>query len=69
MSKFNNMLYAQSKELYDENKNIFLASVTDIQVRVNMKYVSLKDQFNNNWDSSKILWVKCSRKNLERQLK
>lgn len=53
-----------SEELYDENKNIFLTSVNDIQVRVNMKYVSLRDQFNNNWDSCKIMWVRCFRKNL-----
>jgi hypothetical protein len=65
MTKFKNMLYAQSEELYDENKNIFLASVNDIQVRVNMKYDSLKEQFDNNCNSScKIMWVKCFRKKL-----
>lgn len=58
------MLYTQGDELYDENKNIFLTSVNGVQVRVNIKYVSLKGQFINNWDGCKIMWVKCFWKNL-----
>lgn len=63
-TKFKNVKYARSVKLYKENKSIFLSSVNDVQVQVNMKYVSLKDQFINNWDSCKIMWVTCIKKNL-----
>lgn len=35
MTKFKNMLYAQSSEHYGKNKS---TSVNNVQVRVNMKY-------------------------------
>lgn len=64
MANFKKMLYAGKEDVYQYSKTVFLASVKDIQVRVTSKYVSLEDQFINNWDSCKEMWVACYRKGL-----
>lgn len=49
------------KDIYEEMKSRFLGAVDVVEVRVSQKYVPLKDQFLNNWDSCKEMWVACYR--------
>ncbi|GBN27314.1 hypothetical protein AVEN_190515-1 [Araneus ventricosus] len=62
MTKFKKMLDAGTEDIYEEHKKDSLTTVKTVQVRVNKKYVSLEDQFINNWDSCKEMWVAYFRK-------
>ena len=57
MTNFKEMVYARTEEIYEDRKNAFLLSTAGIQVRTNKQYVPLKEQFMNNWDSCKEMWV------------
>lgn len=48
-------------------KNVFLVSAKEVEVRANKQYVSLVDQFLNNWDSCHEMWVAFHRKKLPTQ--
>jgi len=58
------MVYAHSGEEYEKKKNAFLTSAEGVKVRVNKKYVSLHEQFLNNWDTCTDMWVSYHRRTL-----
>lgn len=57
MNSFKAALYSRSQSDYELKKKEFLESSKDVQVRVQKKYVLLEDQFINNWDNCKEMWV------------
>src|SRR5206468_3541549 len=64
MDLFKRLVYAHSENSYDEIRSAFLARVSEVEVRIRQKYVSLEKQFLENWDAIKEMWVHAYRKHL-----
>ena len=65
MDQFKKLVYSHSEEIFgDENKK-FLSLLKGLRVRNGSgSYVSLKEYYLKNWESCKLMWVKCFRKGL-----
>ena len=65
MDQFKKVLYSHSEDIFVAENLKFEKLVENVQVRTsNGKYVNLKDYYQRNWLSCKLMWIKCYRKGL-----
>ena len=64
MDQFKKVLYSHSEAIFVDENLKFEELVENLQVRTRGKYVNLKEYYQKNWLSCKLMWVKCYRKGL-----
>ena len=64
-SQFKKVLYSRTEAIFVKENKTFLEIVKDIEVRAGKGgYVKLSKYYSDNWESSKLMWVKCYRNSL-----
>lgn len=63
MDQFKKVVYSHSEEIFEEENKRFEDLVENLQVRTK-DYVNLKEYYQKNWKTCKLMWVKCFRKGL-----
>ena len=66
MKTFKRILYSRNEEDLESEMQSFLNFIVKTQVRVgnNKVYVNFSDYFERNWESCRIMWAHCYRRNI-----
>ena len=63
-AEFKKVLYSKSTEEFNKENEVFHDMIKNVEVRVKDSYVKFEEYYSRNWESSKLMWVKCFRNKL-----
>ena len=65
MGQFKRVLYSKTENAFNNENEIFLKLTENVLIRnAQQNYVNLKEYYQRNWESVKLMWVTCFRRHL-----